>query len=314
MPLPSSVVPEIPKALEDVVMKGLERDAALRFSDARSMAQALDEVVQQHNGPPLETFVESDLNEDVAQHRQWMQAVLAGEDVGAGTYDSFIGRQKTPSNRTPAPLTPSPRTPAPRTPAPRTPVPEEARVLADPLTLVPPATSEPAVRAPEKKGISPTWVSASIFAVAVGIFFASRERQEPVPIQPLAPLEAQAQTAPEPELPEGDATEIEALPEPKQDKPEEPRRPKPTKKVEREEPEKPKVEKVEDRFGSLTVGAQPYALVRINGKQVGTTPLLNFKLPVGQHEVQLVSPDSGEVRLSKQVQIVEGGRERVTLP
>lgn len=64
-------------------------------------------------------------------------------------------------------------------------------------------------------------------------------------------------------------------------------------------------------FGLLTIAAEPYALVRIDGKEIGTTPIFNRKLPVGDHEVVLVSPDTGAVRLRKTVRITKDAHERV---
>ncbi len=42
---PSSLVPEVPKQLDAVIMRGLARDPALRFATAKEMAQALEKCV-----------------------------------------------------------------------------------------------------------------------------------------------------------------------------------------------------------------------------------------------------------------------------
>src|SRR5690606_36672340 len=47
--------------------------------------------------------------------------------------------------------------------------------------------------------------------------------------------------------------------------------------------------------GYVTAAANPFALVRNNGKEVGTTPILRHRLPAGRHEIVLASPDSGAV-------------------
>ncbi|MCK6552218.1 PEGA domain-containing protein, partial [Myxococcota bacterium] len=67
-------------------------------------------------------------------------------------------------------------------------------------------------------------------------------------------------------------------------------------------------------FGYVTIGAQPYALVRIDGQEVGVTPIMRKKLPAGPHEIQLVSPDTGEVRLKKSVTLADGEHQRITYP
>lgn len=46
--------------------------------------------------------------------------------------------------------------------------------------------------------------------------------------------------------------------------------------------------------GSLTINAQPWAEVWLNGERVGETPLGNLSLPVGRYEVLLRHPELGE--------------------
>jgi hypothetical protein len=66
-------------------------------------------------------------------------------------------------------------------------------------------------------------------------------------------------------------------------------------------------------FGYITVGATPYALVRIDGKQVGITPVNRHRLPVGPHEIVLVRPDTGEVRHRERVTIEEGKTRKLVV-
>ena len=49
-------------------------------------------------------------------------------------------------------------------------------------------------------------------------------------------------------------------------------------------------------FGWVTLGANPYALVEIDGQRVGTTPIVRHRLAAGRHEVVFIAPDSGAVR------------------
>lgn len=67
-------------------------------------------------------------------------------------------------------------------------------------------------------------------------------------------------------------------------------------------------------FGYVTIGAEPYALVRIDGQEVGATPIMRRKLPAGRHEVELVQPDNGEVRLRRSITLGENEHLRVTAP
>jgi hypothetical protein len=62
------------------------------------------------------------------------------------------------------------------------------------------------------------------------------------------------------------------------------------------------------------VGADPYAHVRIDGRDVGVTPIVKRKLPAGTHLLELVRPDTGEVRLERRVLIRKNAHARVTHP
>ena len=51
--------------------------------------------------------------------------------------------------------------------------------------------------------------------------------------------------------------------------------------------------------------------VRINGKMVGNTPLMQIKWPVGRHRIELLAPD-GTVRKSIIVVLISGGNAAYT--
>ena len=63
---PSSIVPEIPPALDEIVLKGLARDAENRWPSAHAMAEALEKVMSP--APPREigTWVESTAGDALA--------------------------------------------------------------------------------------------------------------------------------------------------------------------------------------------------------------------------------------------------------
>lgn len=54
--------------------------------------------------------------------------------------------------------------------------------------------------------------------------------------------------------------------------------------------------KVDPPNGVLSINAQPWAEVWIDGQRVGETPIGNIARPIGQHEVVLRHPDLGERR------------------
>jgi hypothetical protein len=63
--------------------------------------------------------------------------------------------------------------------------------------------------------------------------------------------------------------------------------------------------------GTLTIAAEPYALVRVNGKDVGATPQLRKPYPAGTYVIELVHPDTGALRLRKTVTLQGGGHKSV---
>ncbi len=64
-------------------------------------------------------------------------------------------------------------------------------------------------------------------------------------------------------------------------------------------------------FGYLTVAADPFALVRIDGKEVGSTPIFGRKLPVGKHRIVLTDPETGRIRLRRTIDIKADKTEKV---
>ena len=53
---------------------------------------------------------------------------------------------------------------------------------------------------------------------------------------------------------------------------------------------------LEPIYGTLNINAQPWATVSVDGTTIGETPIGNFALPIGSHEVVLRHPDLGDRR------------------
>jgi hypothetical protein len=53
---------------------------------------------------------------------------------------------------------------------------------------------------------------------------------------------------------------------------------------------------LEPIYGTLNINAQPWATVSVDGTTIGETPIGNFALPIGSHEVVLRHPELGERR------------------
>jgi serine/threonine protein kinase len=76
VPKPSTVVPEVPKELDTIVMKGLSMKVRSRYADTREMAAVLEEYLHTAGGESLESFAERELEEDKEHHRGWLQSVM----------------------------------------------------------------------------------------------------------------------------------------------------------------------------------------------------------------------------------------------
>ncbi len=60
--------------------------------------------------------------------------------------------------------------------------------------------------------------------------------------------------------------------------------------------------------------AEPFASIRIDGGGQGSTPKYKLRLPVGPHEIELISPDTGAVRLRRTITIEAGQTVSITIP
>jgi hypothetical protein len=65
-------------------------------------------------------------------------------------------------------------------------------------------------------------------------------------------------------------------------------------------------------FGYVTFEAEPNAVVVIDGKVAGYTPIRNLKLPVGKHELQLRRPYTRVLRMKRIVWVGENKRVKIT--
>ena len=65
-------------------------------------------------------------------------------------------------------------------------------------------------------------------------------------------------------------------------------------------------------YGWLSVDATPYAIVIIDGVNIGVTPIVRHQLNTGPHQIKLLEPKRHQVRFEKEVVIREERLERVT--
>ena len=324
VPRPSSLTGPLPSGLDEVVLRGLEKDPNARFQDARSMGTALEKLIADNDGETLESFVESELTFEREAHRMWLSSVMSGRDSSPP---------------------PEPRA-APVRPA-STPAQAQQAVAVSPLvdstTLVPQGgdASQPIESIP-RRSPKVTWALVGIIAflssfIGWRLMFSDHDKepvvQAVVATNPIEPVERVARVE-EPVKPTQvveaveTATKVEAVAEVVADDP-----PPILKKKKQPHPQPPRHDRDRDKerdnnkpepvrggdenaktFGFVTIGAQPYALVRIDGQEVGVTPIMKKKLPIGTHEILLVRPDTGEVRLKRVLTLEENAHERITIP
>jgi serine/threonine-protein kinase len=66
--------------------------------------------------------------------------------------------------------------------------------------------------------------------------------------------------------------------------------------------------------GKLDIVAEPYAIVVIDGKTIGPTPRLGYRVPAGRHTITLNDPVTGDVVLTKVIEVPVDGKVRVARP
>ena len=67
------------------------------------------------------------------------------------------------------------------------------------------------------------------------------------------------------------------------------------------------------RYGTVSVLAEPYGQVRIDGEEAGPTPVQRRRLAVGSHQIEVFAPDTGTLRRREQIEILEGIDRRVVV-
>jgi serine/threonine-protein kinase len=296
---PSAFGLKIPKGLDDLVLCGLERHPDRRFQTALEMARALRAIVDKARGETLEAYAARELTGDRQTHLGWLQQTLSGIDHPP--LEQLTAGRPTGVDTSPLDLEN---------------VDTEKSLQAGP---VPPARSR----------VRPVMLLLALVLVAgfAAYWFlwrnaspdpADESREVSATVIPDRPARAEDRPMkadpPTPEEPE---------PVVEEGKPEKPakRPPKKRRKKKKQGRKEAKSEKLKSGlepqpppvqvFGFLTVAADPYANVRIDGKEAGTTPIFRRKLPAGEHLIELVSPDTGRTRLKKTIQLAENEHEKV---
>jgi eukaryotic-like serine/threonine-protein kinase len=228
---PSTLRPEIPPILDDIILQGLNKEPAERFISAKAMATALESAVPAVSRSAVGKWVQECAQDDL-KRKAWHLACVES-DFSQG------GALTTPASGRPPLVTPITTPPPSSAPTRRdTPISASSPALALAHTTPPSAAASPA---------SPTRRRAVVFvagaalvagaAILVGVATSTSNRSEggpsfPVPAAPVAqdtpraaPVEA-AVAAPEPATsaaPQAPVASASASPRDKRPKPAKPR-------------------------------------------------------------------------------------------
>ena len=283
--------PDVPPELADVIAKALSRDREQRWPTARAMGEALARSVVSIGGPWTQSTISEEIargfDDRLAEQRQLIRTAREG-----GAFDLEIDRGPSVGHGMEIAPTPVSMTSG------ITIMPAPARQPTSPSRELPkPRPPEPARLAAPRRRFPIALVVSLLLALAGGglvMFLVMRGQGEPpktvaqAPIPPSPPSPDAGIAASAIDAAEAPAVAVDAAVEPVAttvtDKP----TPKPTK--------PPPVAVPKGPPGFITIDSSPvYAVIFIDGRRYGETPLVRQSLAPGKHGVRAVSP-SGTAR------------------
>jgi len=299
IPRPSQHVGALPPGLDEVVMQALARDPEERFQTALAFAEALDSVAARAGAESLAAFAARELEVARDQHRVWL-AKLRGGEV---------------------------REPAGRPTGMRTAVGEpQPDDLAHAETTEHPHEEQPETSVAEVDRYAPPWIPilaavvGIIVAVVMLVMVANREpSRAAMDAAPVHAVEAPAVDAAAPSSRDAavDASPAGAMLDAAVSGP---RRDAGTRVRPRRADAAPVRARVDagvvakPGVGKVDLASRPFANVRIDGRDVGTTPIFGHRLAAGRHVIEFVSPDTGAVVLRKELEVGADQSYRVVHP
>jgi serine/threonine protein kinase len=326
IPSPSSIVGGLPFGLDAAVNHGLARELDRRTPSAAALADELQQVVLSAGGETLEAWAEQQLREDREHHRQWLGQVLGGqkpERRGRGT-----GELTAPMELVPPAVGPPSTSPHGLASSALA----MAATSASPLVAQPGASSLELLDAPVR---SRRWALTLLVstAVAVGAFVGMRAVSQPtsrlaarandaatlagVVLDGGAPLVVLDVSSPDAAEVVADAAVRGGVDAGRRDSRHRPELEVPG--AAARLPDAAVAMRSDGRdagivgFGHLTITASPYALIRLDGHDLGSTPVFRRKVPAGSHEIVLTSPESGVVRHRRTFDLPVGGAIKIEL-
>lgn len=348
---PSTLAPGLPAGLDEIVLTALRRDPAQRQPSAAVFAEQLERVAQRAGGDTLERWAQRVLAPQREAHQQWLAGVLGGGVARApmGRATGAVTAMALPAVA-PAPPEMAPTLPALEAPPPPVAPPAGApppapggRALDEPAPS-PRSDETTELTTPRSSGAGRRWAVVlvlALLAAALGSWAVLRWPRAAAPAAGAdgggadaavlvvraaadagdAAPDAAPPDAAVPELADARSERLTARDA----------RERPTTRDARERPTTrdargPARDAAELAAppadatvaagppGTIRVLAEPYANVLIDDVPYGPTPILSRKLAAGRHELRLVDPVSGAVRLRRTIEIVAGKQLVISLP
>ncbi|MEW5847648.1 MAG: serine/threonine-protein kinase [Myxococcota bacterium] len=317
LPRPSDVRPGFPPELEDVVMRALSPAPLDRFQTGNDMADALEAALQSSTEAGRTTLA------------QYVEAL-----IGARVQERKASAVSNPGMPRPQSPTP-PRGSSDRLVSGGGPMVVSAIQELPTMAEVDSSDVLPAMKSGPKAAPSPPrsmtpWVVGASLAVVLGVggaVVAVRMMREPVAPSTVAPVEPPPAPTPEPAPPPEPAPaptpapQAAPTPDVEETRPERPaparpststtKRPEPKPRPQPVAPQETKAPPAEPQGdGFLTISSVPWAVVTVDGKQVGSTPVYKVPLPPGKHTVVLHN-EAEKLTRTMEVTITPGGQERL---
>lgn len=348
---PSTLAPGLPAGIDDVVLGALRRNPAERQASAAVFAEQLERVAQRAGGDTLERWAQRVLAPQREAHERWLAGVLGGGTTPApmGRATGAVTAMALPAlPPAVAPTLPALAAPEPKPPAQAIEDAPPAPRLEEPARG--PRPGETTELTTPRGGAGRRWAAVLVGMLALAALGSWLVlRWQPAPshssggdggadavVVVRAPIDAREgmtsdAAAPDPSdamapSPGPDAAPPElrdarARP-PQRDARERPGRDaRPASRDARPAPPDAAVPATSrdaapaaGGTGSIRVLAEPYANVMIDDVPYGPTPILSRKLPAGRHELRLVDPVTGAVRLRRTIEVVAGKQLVVSLP
>jgi serine/threonine-protein kinase len=266
---PSASIAHLPRELDCVVMRGLARDPRERFPSAEAMALALEGLALE--GLALEGLEGEPLD-------AWTRRELAGDRQ---THQSGLSQ-----------IT-------------------DGRPTGVATIVEPAATTDVSASIPitSHRGRAFAAILGALVVASLVVLLPRWFRNDPAPTLDVETSIASAS----PNIPESASLAAPSEPAPSEPAPSEPApsasapmapRARVTPATSASATTAPSAVAVEHGF--LTVAAEPYALVELDGTSLGPTPIFARRVPVGPHTVVLISPDTGKVRTTRAVRVESG--------